>query len=145
MGNPFNQQCTSYCLYGFTYGIANRQGGHRQCAVAATVSENTTRQNRTEVKPDRRTARKIRWGEGAGVALCGCGRPLSGDGGGAGETGTHSLTLSLHSTHPLSCRFLAGLSESFPTRCGRSCNMQILLQNGLKIVKISRGCAPRTR
>ena len=56
---------------------------------------------------------------------------------------THSLALSLHSAHPLSCRFLAGLSESFPTRCGRSCNMQILYQNGLKIVeKISRGCAP---
>ena len=31
----------------------------------------------------------------------------------------HSLALSLHSTHPLSCRFLAGLNESFPTRCGR--------------------------
>ena len=30
-------------------------------------SEHTTRQNRTEVKPD--GAREIRWGEGAGVAL----------------------------------------------------------------------------
>jgi hypothetical protein len=30
----------------------------------------------TEVKPD--GARKTRWGEGAGVALCGCGRPLFG-------------------------------------------------------------------
>jgi hypothetical protein len=37
-------------------------------------------ENRTEVKPD--GAREIRWGEGAGVALCGCGRPLSEDGGG---------------------------------------------------------------
>ena len=45
-------------------------------------SEHTTRQNRTEVKPD--GAREISWGEGAGVALCGCGRPLSGDGGGQG-------------------------------------------------------------
>ena len=45
-------------------------------------SEHTNRQNRTEVKPD--GAREIRWGEGAGVALCGCGRPLSGDGGGQG-------------------------------------------------------------
>ena len=42
-----------------------------------------------EVKPDRRRSTKDhRWGEGAGVALCGCGRPLLGDGGGAGETGT---------------------------------------------------------
>jgi hypothetical protein len=44
----------------------------------ATGSEHTTRQNRTEVKPD--GARETRWGEGAGVlALCGCGRPLAGE------------------------------------------------------------------
>ena len=55
----------------------------------------------------------------------------------------HSLALSLHSTHPLSCRFLAGLNESFPTRCGRSCGMPFLLENRPKTVKkISRGCAP---
>jgi len=53
-------------------------------------SEHTTRQNKTEVKPDE--ARKIRWGEGAGVALCGCGRPLSGDEGGGQGAGI--LTLS---------------------------------------------------
>ena len=55
----------------------------------------------------------------------------------------HSLALSLHSTHPLSCRFLAGLNESFPTRCGRSCGMPFLLENRPKTVKkISRGAAP---
>ena len=55
----------------------------------------------------------------------------------------HSLALSLHSTHPLSCRFLAGLNESFPTRCGRSCGMPFLLENRPKTVKkISRGTAP---
>ena len=55
----------------------------------------------------------------------------------------HSLALSLHSTHPLSCRFLAVLNESFPTRCGRSCGMPFLLENRPKTVKkISRGAAP---
>ena len=44
----------------------------------------------------------------------------------------HSLALSLHSTHPLSCRFLAGLNESFPTRCGRRLGAKGFL---LKIVK----------
>jgi hypothetical protein len=53
-------------------------------------SEHTTRQYRTEVKPD--GAREIRWGEGAGVALCGCGRPLSGDGRGAGGTGIYKVS-----------------------------------------------------
>ena len=50
----------------YTYLIRIRQGGH-----TASGNEHTTRQNRTEVKPD--GARKIRCGEGAGVALCGCG------------------------------------------------------------------------
>ena len=55
----------------------------------ASGNEHTTRQNRTEVKPDRRRSTKDQVGRGgAGVALCGCGRPLLGDGGGAGETGT---------------------------------------------------------
>ena len=67
----------------YTYGLG--------MVGTASGSENTTRQNRTEVKPD--GARKIRWGEGAGVALCGCGSEAPfggcwGDGGGAGETGT---------------------------------------------------------
>ena len=43
----------------------------------ASGSEHTTRQNITEVKPD--LPRKTRWGEGAGVARCGCGRPLAGE------------------------------------------------------------------
>jgi hypothetical protein len=58
----------------YTYGLGK--------VDTTSGSEHTTRQNRTEVKPD--GAREIRWGEGAGVALCGCGRPLSGDGGGQG-------------------------------------------------------------
>jgi hypothetical protein len=45
----------------YTYGLG--------MVGTTSGSENTTRQNRTEVKPD--GARKIRWGEGAGVALRG--------------------------------------------------------------------------
>eukprot|EP00964_Phaeocystis_antarctica_P051764 scaffold30223_cov32-Phaeocystis_antarctica.AAC.2 len=40
-----------------------------------------------------------------------------------------SLALRLHSTHPLSIRFLAGLNVSFPTRCGGSCGMPVLLEH----------------
>ena len=51
----------------------------------ASGNEHATRQNRTEVKTDGHGARKrsheVLGREGAGVALCGCGRPLSGDGG----------------------------------------------------------------
>eukprot|EP00964_Phaeocystis_antarctica_P164122 scaffold141615_cov175-Phaeocystis_antarctica.AAC.1 len=46
----------------------------------------------------------------------------------------YSLALSLHSTHPMSILFLAGLNVSFPTRCGRSCGMPILLENRKEIV-----------
>ena len=51
----------------------------------------------------------------------------------------HSLALGLHSTHPLSCRFLAGLNESFPTMCGRSCGMPILLHI------LTDGCGARSQ
>ena len=54
----------------------------------------------------------------------------------------HSLALSLHSTHPLSCRFLAGLNESFPTRCGRSCGMPFCLKIAQKPLKHLPGLRP---
>ena len=60
----------------YTYGLGK--------VGTTSGSEHTTRQNRTEAKPD--GARETRWGEGAGVALCGCGSPflftVSGESGG---------------------------------------------------------------
>ena len=61
----------------YTYGLGK--------VDTAGGSEHTTRQNRTEVKPD--GARETRWGEGAGVALRLREAPCGGEGGGRAEQG----------------------------------------------------------